>query len=165
VVGILPSRLVTRQRLAIGTLLIAVISMCQLLRFELWSLGSPWPIALLWAACGWTGLGVSVGTASILFALGLWMDILTGATLGTWAFVGLATHGLSLLSARFLGTGSASPIVNCALSGVIMTSVMIVFALWQNKGIDLIGSVLPVLGAIVLYFWVGRWFELSEDET
>jgi hypothetical protein len=165
VTGILPGRLATRQRLAVGTLIVAGVSLFQLIPFELWVFGSPWPIAILWAACGWTGLGISAGTSLILMGLGLWFDILTGSALGSWAVIGLATHGLSHLSSRFLGTGGASPIVNCALTGVMMICVMVVFALWQNRGIDLIGIVTPVVSAVALYFFVSRWFELFEDDT
>jgi hypothetical protein len=163
--SILPGRLATRQRLAVGAVLVALTSALQVIPFEFGVFHAPWPLALLWAVCGWSGLGINIGVSLILMVLGLWADVLTGATLGTWSSIGLMTYGLNLLAARFLGTGGAGPAMNCALCGIIMICVMLVFAIWQNKGIDLIGIVIPVLTAILPYFWLARWFELSEDET
>lgn len=164
-VNVLPARPATRQRLAIGSLLVVLVSLFQLIGLEIPVIGSPWPIALLWAACGWAGLGVSIAPSILLMLLGLWVDVVTGATPGTWATIGLATYGLTLLGARFLGTDSAGPLMNCALSGLFMICVMVVFSLWQNKGIDLIGTIIPVFSAVLLYVLVRKWFELSEDES
>jgi hypothetical protein len=163
--GVMPARLATRQRLALGTVIVALVSILQIVQLNLWTFIFPWPLALLWAACGWSGLGVNIGTSLTLTGLGLWVDVLTGSTLGTWAAIGLITHGLTVLAARFLGTGSAGPVVNCAVSGFIMICVMMIFTLWQNEGFDPFGIIVPVLMAIALYVLVGRWFELSEDET
>jgi hypothetical protein len=163
--GNLPVRLSAPKGLAAGALIVVLVSLLNLVPFEIEYVGSPWPLALLWPVCGWAGHGVSIKIALILFALGLWLDILTGTALGTWVFIGLSTYGLTLLSARFLGMNGAGPMVNCAVSGATMVFVMALFALWQNKGIDLVGMIVPVLTAIALYFFVGNWFELSEDET
>jgi hypothetical protein len=163
--ALLPRRLITRQRLAIGTLIVASVSLLQLISLEVWILGSLWPIGLLWAACGWTGLGANIATAFAMFCLGLWLDLLTGAALGTWAFIGVATLGLSLLSAHFLGTGSARPVVNAAITGLIMLAVMFALAIWQNNGFDLLNMVMQTAVAIALYELVSKWFELSEDEA
>jgi hypothetical protein len=163
--GVLPARLATRQRLALGTIIVAFVSILQIVQVDMWTFIFPWPMALLWAVCGWSGLGVSIGTSLILAALGLWVDVLTGSTLGTWAAIALITHGLTVLAARFLGTGNGGPVINCAVSGFIMICVMMFFTMWQNNGFDPLGIILPVLMAIALYVAVGRWFELSEDET
>jgi hypothetical protein len=165
VTGILPSRLVTRQKLLTGSLVVMAVSVLQLIGFDLWIFGSPWPIALLWAACGWAGLGPNMATAGLLFALGIWVDVLTGSVVGTWAFIALLTHGVTLLSARFFGTGALSPLVNCALGGIVMICIIAVFSFWQHKGIDLFGALTPILSSIAFYFLVSSWFELSEDET
>jgi hypothetical protein len=149
--GNLPVRLSAPKGLAAGALIVVLVSLLNLVPFEIEYVGSPWPLALLWPVCGWAGHGVSIKIALILFALGLWLDILTGTALGTWVFIGLSTYGLTL--------------VNCAVSGATMVFVMALFALWQNKGIDVVGMIVPVLTAIALYFFVGNWFELSEDET
>jgi hypothetical protein len=163
--GPLPARLAPRQKLALGTFIVALVSVLQIVQVDMWTFIFPWPIALLWAVSGWSGLGISIGTSFILAGLGLWVDVLTGSTLGTWAAIALITHGLTVLAARFLGTGSAGPVINCAVSGFMMICVMLFFSLWQNKGFDPIGIIVPVMVAIALYVFVEQWFELSEDET
>jgi hypothetical protein len=158
-------RLVTRQRLLVSSAIVLLVSLFQLMAFDMWIFGSPWPIPLLWAACGWAGLGASAGTATLLFALGLWFDVVTGSSLGTWAAITLVTHAVTLLSARFLGADGASAMVHCALSGFVMLIVMAIFSIWQNGTISLVGMLTPIVTTIALYRLVGRWFELAEDET
>jgi hypothetical protein len=165
VTGILPGRPATRQRLFVASLIVVVGSFLNLIPLEFGPFGSPWPIVLLWAVCGWSGLGASLATSCLLFGLGLWVDLLTGTLFGTWALLATITHGLTLVGARYLGSSSVGPLVNCAISGVIMLAVMALFGLWQHKSFDLIGSVLPILSAVLLYRFVASWFELSEDET
>jgi hypothetical protein len=161
---ILPMRRATRQRLAVGTLIVVLVSLLHLVSVNLGIFGSLWPIPLLWAACGWSGLGANAGTAVLLFGLGLWFDVLTGSNFGTWAMIGLGTHIVMLLASRFLGLGSVSNVVNCALSGFFMLCVMILLSLIQNTGMNLAGMMTPLITTISLYFFVGKWFELSEDE-
>jgi FtsH-binding integral membrane protein len=90
---------------------------------------------------------------------------LTGTIFGTWALLATITHGLTLLGARYLGSSGVGPVGNCAISGAIMFGVMAFYGVWQHQSFDLIGSVLPILSAVLLYRFVANWFELSEDET
>jgi hypothetical protein len=165
VIGILPGRLATRQRLFIGAMVVVGTSLLNLIAVEAGPFGSPWPIALLWAACGWAGLGPNVTTAGLLFVLGLWVDALTGAPMGTWALVTLLTHGLTILSARFLGVGNLGYVGNASISGLFMILISILVSVLRGTSFYLIGMISPVLGAIVVYHFLGRLFELSEDET
>jgi hypothetical protein len=162
---ILPVRRATRQRLVLGGLICALMSLLQLVGLNLGIFGSLWPIPLLWAACGWSGLGVNMGAAVMLFALGLWFDVLTGSRFGTWSVVALATYGLTLLSEQFLGTGAGSSLITCALSGFFMLCVMTLMGLMQNTGVNLVGMITPLLTTILLYSFVEKWFDLSEEET
>jgi hypothetical protein len=165
VIGIMPGRLVTRQRLFVGALFVMGISLLNLIGLELGPFGSPWPIALLWPVCGWAGLGPNLTTASLLFFLGLWVDVLTGAHLGSWTFVALLTHSVLLLVARFVGLGGLSRTINSIICGVIMLLIMIVLGIVRGTGLYLLGSLLPIASAIGMYYFVGQLFELKEDET
>lgn len=164
-IGILPGRLATRQRLIAGAALVAGTSLLNLIAFELGPFGSPWPIALLWAVCGWAGLGPNVATSCLLFVLGLWVDALTGAQLGSWAFVALISHGLLLVFARFLGTGNLGRVGSSVVSGVIMLFVMVALGFWRHGSLYILGLLLPLIIAVALYRFVGGVFELSEDAT
>jgi hypothetical protein len=165
VIGILPGRLATRQRLLVGAMIVAGTSLLNLIAFELGPFGSPWPIALLWAVCGWTGLGPNVATSFLLFILGLWVDTLTGAQLGTWAFVALISHSVLLLFARFLGTGTLGRVGSSVVCGGVMFVVMLALGFWQHGGFYILGLLLPLIIAVALYRFVGGVFELSEDAT
>jgi hypothetical protein len=161
----MPGRLATRQRLFVGAMLVVAASLLNLIAVEFGPLGSPWPIALLWAACGWAGLGPNVTTAGLLFVLGVWVDVLTGAPLGTWALVTLSTHGITILLARFQGTGNLGYVGNASVSGFVMILISVVINFWRYGHFYLLGFILPVGCAIAIYHLVGRFFELSEDET
>jgi hypothetical protein len=165
VIGILPGRIVTRQRLLVGVLIVAGASLFNLIALEIGPFGSPWPLALLWVVCGWSGLGPNVTTATLLFALGLWVDVLTGSPLGTWAAIVLISHAISLAMTRFLGTGSLGRMGSAILTGAVMLLVMLVVGFWRDRSFYVLGAVLPLIGAIGLYPFVGDLFELSEDET
>jgi rod shape-determining protein MreD len=165
VIGILPGRLATRQRLFVGALLVMAVSLFNLIALELGPFGSPWPIALLWPICGWVGLGPNVTTAGLLFGLGLWVDVLTGAPLGSWAFIALLTLGVLLLLVRFVGFGGLGPAASAIVTGVIMAITMILFGVWRGAGFYVLGSLLPLLTAVAAYPFVRKLFELSEDET
>jgi hypothetical protein len=162
---VLPARRATRQRLGIGIGIILLGSLLHLASFDLWVFGSPWPLPLLWAACGWAGLGAQVGSAAILFVLGLWFDLLTGARLGTWAVISLSTYMLTLVSARLIGSGESAPILNCAVSGLLMMCAMTIVSLMQATPISLIPMLIPILTTIALYPFIAKWFELFEDEA
>ncbi len=164
-IGIWPGRLATRQRLISGALLVVGTSLLNLIALEVGPFGSPWPVALLWAACGWSGLGPNVTTAGLLFLLGLWVDVLTGAQLGTWPLVTLLTHGIVMLLTRFLGAGNAGYLGNASTAGFVMIVTTIVIGFWRGAHFYVLGAILPVVSAVLLYHFVGRFFELSEDET
>ena len=163
-IGIFPDRVVARQRLLIGTIIVAATSLLNLIPLEFGILGSPWPVGLLWAICGWSGLGPNLTTATLLFFLGLWVDILTAATLGTWAFIALSTHAATLVTAQYLGTNGLGRIGSIAVSGTIMLLIMTVFQLWRGSNFFFVGTILTIVSAIGLYHYVGFIFELCEDE-
>jgi hypothetical protein len=160
----LPERFVTRQRLLTSSLIVLVVSMMSLLSLTLGPFGSPWPIAILWAICGWAGLGPNSATSLLMLVLGLWVDVLSGTHLGTWAFVALGSFVLSLLAQNFFGLGNLRPLVKCAVCGVIMMIVMIGFELAQHQRLVILDAILPVLTATILYPLVDKWFDLSEDD-
>jgi hypothetical protein len=164
VIGILPGRLATRQRLFVGAMLIIGVSFLELIPVELGPFGSPWPIALLWPVCGWSGLGPNVTTAGLLFLLGLWVDMLTGAQFGTWSLIALSSHALVLVLAPFLGTRNFGRISRASLTGLVFLVMMLLFSLWRNTGFNIVSSLLPLIIAIITYRSVGKLFDLSEDE-
>lgn len=149
----------------VGAFLVVAVSILNLIALEIGPLGSPWPIALLWPICGWAGLGPNVTTASLLFGLGLWVDILTGAPLGTWAFIALVSHGVILTLARFVGTRSLGRLSNGVIASIAMAITMILFGLWRDTGFYVVGSILPLVTAVIFYHFFGKVFELAEDET
>jgi hypothetical protein len=163
--GIMPGRQATRQRLLIGAVIVAGTSLFNLIALEFGPLGSPWPIALLWAACGWAGLGPNASTAGLLFALGLWVDVLTGAPLGTWAVIALITHAITLVMARFIGTSSFGPLGSVIVSACVMLLAMVTIGLWRDGSFYFLGALLSLVTAVSCYPLVSRFFELSEDET
>jgi hypothetical protein len=165
VIGILPGRQATRQRLLVGGLIVAGISVLNLIALEVGPFGSPWPVALLWAACGWAGLGPNVTTAGLLFLLGIWVDALTGAPLGTWAAIALLTHAILIVMIRFLGIGNLGRIGNASVAALVMFLCMLGVGVWQSGSFYFLGAVLPIVSAVILYQLVGQFFELSEDET
>jgi hypothetical protein len=165
VIGILPGRLATRQRLIIGALVVAFVSIFNLIAVDLGPIfGSPWPIALLWAICGWSKLGANLSTGCLIFVLGCWLDVLTGSSLGTWPCIGLVTLCLTLAANNFLGLGSLSPVASCAVSGFFMLIVMSILSLWQSQQLYFLGSITSIFSAVAIYFAIWEQFELSEDE-
>ena len=164
-IGILPGRLATRQRLFTGAILVAGISLLNLIPLEFGPFGSPWPIALLWAACGWAGLGPNLTAAGLLFILGLWIDALSGTPLGLWSSVALLTTAVTIGLSQYLGLGSLGRLGNAGVSGIAMLVIMVIANLWRGAHFYLLGAVLPIVTAIIAYQFVGRLFELSEDET
>lgn len=164
-IGIWPGRLATRQRLIAGAMLVFGVSLLNLIALEVGPFGSPWPIAILWAACGWAGLGPNVTTAGLLFLMGLWVDVLTGAQLGTWPLVTLLTHGIVMLLARFFWARTSGHVGNASIAGFVMIFISVVISLWRGANFYVLGAILPVVSAIVLYHFVGPLFQLSEDET
>ncbi len=163
-IGILPGRLATRQRLFVGAILVMGLSTLDLIPLELGLLGSVWPIVLLWPVCGWAGLGPNVTTAGLLFLLGLWVDTLTGAQFGTWSFIALLSHACVLVQARVLGTRNLGRISRATLAGVVLFLVMLLFALWRNIGFNIMSAIVPITVAIFCYQRVGQLYDLSEDE-
>lgn len=164
-IGILPGRLATRQRLFVGVVIVAITSLLNLIAVELGPFGSPWPIALLWAASGWAGLGPNVTTAALLFSLGLWVDVLVGTPFGTWSGVTLLTHGIVILMARYLGTSNLGRLGRAIICACVMLLVMTLIGLWQGGGINFLSAILPLGVAVGLNIFVGKFFELSEGET
>jgi hypothetical protein len=164
--GIWPSRLPTQQRLLGGAGLVAVVSLLNLIAVDLGQVfGSPWPVALMWAICGWAALGPNVGVAFLLFVLGLWADVLSGAALGTWSALALITYGLTLLVEHYLGTAELAPLASCAVTGLLMLSVMALFGVLQNQQLNLVGNLTSICLSVGLYHFVSKYFELPEDET
>ena len=164
-IGILPARLATRQRLLLGTLVVAAVNLLSLVPLELGPFGSPWPIGLLWAACGWAGLGANVTTASALFVLGLWADALSGAPFGTWSAVALLTHGITILLLQYVGLANLGKIGNSMVSGAIMLFCLVAVALLRDAKFYLLGAILPIVSAVLIYRFTGNLFELKEDEA
>ncbi len=149
----------------IGALVVALVSILNLIALDLWfGFGSPWPIAMLWAVCGWSKLGANLATACLIFVLGCWIDLLTGSALGTWAFTGLATLAIMLAADAFLGVGSVGPVVSCSLAGAVMILIMTLVGYWQSQQFYFLGNVASIAVAISLYPFVFKLFELTEDE-
>jgi hypothetical protein len=166
VIGILPGRLATRQRLMIGALIVVIVSILNLVTLDAGPIfGSPWPIALVWAVCGWSKLGANLATASLIFALGCWVDLLTGSVLGTWACAGLITMALTLGASTYLGLNGLSPVMSCTVSGFFLLIVLAILGLLQNQQSYFFGNILSIMTAIGLYPLISKFFELSEDET
>jgi hypothetical protein len=166
VIGIMPGRLATRQRLIVGALLVAIVSTLNLIAADLWAgFGSPWPIALLWAVCGWSKLGANLATAILIFLLGCWIDLLTGSVLGTWALTGLATLGMILLGETLLGIRGLSPFASCGLAGACMILVISLLGFWHNQQIQLQANLVAIGGSVLIYQIVYKLFVLVEDET
>lgn len=165
-IGILPGRNATRQRLILGAGVVALASVLQLISIDLGqTFGSPWPIALLWAACGWSKLGPNLATSFLIFMLGCWVDLLTGSVLGTWAFAGLATLGLTIASIKYLGLSGMSSVVGCAVSGFFMLVIVAAIGVWQTQSFYLLGNIVSVGVAVVLYIPLRKLFEVSEEEA
>ncbi|MCU0881906.1 MAG: hypothetical protein MUF14_04470, partial [Hyphomonadaceae bacterium] len=78
-------------------MIVVCASLLNLVPVSLGMFGAPWPLALIWAACGWLSLGPNAGVAALLFGLGLFLDWISAAPLGAWAFCGLITHAAGLL--------------------------------------------------------------------
>jgi hypothetical protein len=165
VIGILPGRLATRQRLMVGALLVMGVSLLNLIPLNLGPFGSVWPLALLWPVWGWAGLGPNATTAGLLFILGLWVDFLTGAHLGTWATVALTSHGLILLLTRFVGLASFGPVAGACIGGAVLALVIFVFGAWHTGSFVGLSMSFQIIAAIGLYRVLWPIFELEEDEA
>lgn len=149
-----------------GALLVAAVSLLQLVPLNMGGfLGSFWPLAYLWAICGWSGLGLRVTSALAIFALGVWLDSLTGAPLGTWPFIGLASYGLTLLSDNFLVTFDLGPLGACTLTAAFMLVMMLLWSLLRDHHLHILSMLPAIIGAVALYPLFAPLFELAEDEA
>jgi cell shape-determining protein MreD len=164
-VAILPKRAVTRQRVLFGSFLVALTSLLSVGAFNVGPFGAPWPLAILWAICGWVSFGPNSMTAVLMLILGLWIDVLSGTRLGSWAFVALASFAFALLAQHFVGLGNYQSLFKAAICGAIMLVVIIGFELGQRQRLEIFGAILPIFTATLLYPFVARWFDLSEDEA
>ncbi len=57
-----------------------------------------WPVAGLWLAMGWASFGLSVWAGGWLVVLGVMMDLMTEAPLGSWPLALLAAYGVALVA-------------------------------------------------------------------
>jgi hypothetical protein len=155
-----------RRRFLLGALLVAAVSLLQLIQLGFGGFsGSFWPLAYLWAICGWSGLGPRVTSAVAIFALGVWLDSLTGAPLGTWPLIGLASHGLTLLSDNFLVTLDLGPLGACALTACFMLVMMMLWGLLRDHQWHILSMLPATIGAVALYPLFAPLFEMAEDEA
>jgi hypothetical protein len=145
--SLIPARPTARRKLWWGAVIVMIASLPSAAPFNVGPFGTPWPLALIWAALGWASLGPMVVSGVLLFALGLWLDALTGAPLGSWAFVALVAHGSALLQRRgltlvplFVGHGIG------ACAGVALAAAAAALVLNFARGSDLgwLALILPL---------------------
>lgn len=60
--------------------------------------GAWWPIAGLWLAAGFASFGLSVWVAGCLMILGLTMDFMGDAPIGSWPLALLCCYGVALVA-------------------------------------------------------------------
>lgn len=120
--------------------------------------GAPWPLALIWAACGWLSLGPNAGVAALLFGLGLFLDWISAAPLGAWAFCGLITHAAGLLQHRFLGRLEPDGPGQALFSGLTMIVAGLFVSLLLGQPMAVLAMIVPVITGTLLYGLVARWF-------
>lgn len=165
--SLIPARPAARRRLWSGAALVAAACLPAAMPVEFGSFGSPWPLVLIWPALGWAALGPMALSAVLLFALGVWLDVLSGAPLGSWAFVVLVAHASALLQRRgltvmpvFAGNGLGA----CAGVALVACLAALGLNLATGSASGWMALILPCIGAVALHPFVARWFEF-EDET
>lgn len=85
-----------------------------------------WPIAGLWAALAWSGLGMSVWAALCLVCVGVGQDFLHDAPLGAWPLALLGAYGVGLVAPRLTQVGvSLVAAETLALVGGILAAALL----------------------------------------
>jgi hypothetical protein len=155
---LIPPRADDRRKLLAGAGIVVLVSLLNLAPVSLGVFGAPWPLALLWAACGWLSLGPNAGVALLLLLLGLFLDWISAAPLGAWAFCGLITHIAGLAQHRFIVRLDADGPGQALICGVTMVIAGLFVSLLLGQPIASLAMIVPVLTGTLLYGVVARWF-------
>jgi hypothetical protein len=160
----LPNRANDRRRLYAGAALVALTGLANLIPISFGVLGSPWPLGLVWAACGWLSLGPNAVVVILLLGLGLLLDLVTGSPLGAWAFCGLATYALGLAQRRWLTRLDVEGLPQIAASCFYMTLACLFVGLILGSIWAVFGLILPLAGAVFLYALIAPMFVFEDQK-
>jgi hypothetical protein len=158
----LPAHPQLRRKLLPGFAVLLGVGLLSLMPLSLGPLGAPWPLALVWAAAGWSRSGALVGPAVLIGLAGLWLDGVTGGPTGAWAFVGLAAYGGTLLQQATVGQFPVQVLQGAATAGyALVAGVLLTLLRGDLSGI--LALVLPCLGAALLFALAEPLYSLDEE--
>jgi hypothetical protein len=127
----------------------------------------PWPLPILWAAAGW---GATIGGLRPIIAIvliGLGMDALTGAALGSTSIAGLGTYLLAFIGAPYLSRDRGGPAIFAyaliSAGGLGIAVLARLMTLGGNSGIESVAS--AWFTSLLLFPVFGRlYFETSTEK-
>lgn len=153
------------SRYFFGTLAILLLAYLGLL----WVSSSPyysfWPLAGLWAAVGWGGNRLAIIPVVLLVAMGLAMDLISGAPIGCYAAIFLVGY---LVASVFRKRATTDPtglirfVGDCAafVAAFLFARWMIGAYLGSVDTREIVGG---FLSAIILFFPLRSLFRASRD--
>ncbi len=158
----LPPHPQLRARLWRGFAVMMGMALLWLVPVNLGLLGSPWPLALVWAAAGWARSGPRLVPALLIALAGVWLDLITGGPLFAWAFTGLTAYGLTLIQQRVFGKLPHGVLQGLASGGFAFAGGAFL-ALLRGDVSALPGLILPCLLAGVLFGTLETLYSLDEE--
>ena len=132
---------------------------------ELFGLKMPEPVLPLILAFAWPLIRPSMVAPAVLFALGLFLDLFWGGTLGLWPLCLLSVYG-AVLASRSLLAGQETQILFvwyaiCALGAFIVAYLVVTLDAGRAPSLlALLGQVVPTL----LLFPVADWMIQRFDD-
>jgi hypothetical protein len=160
--SLLPAHPQLRRKLGPGFAVLLGVGLLSYVPVSMGPFGAPWPLALVWAAAGWSRSGALVVPALLIGLAGLWLDGVTGGPTGAWAFVGLAAYGLTLVQHATIGQLPVRELQGAATAGyALMAGVVLTLLRGDLSGI--LALVLPCLGAALLFALAEPLYSLDEE--
>ena len=132
---------------------------------ELFGLKMPEPVLPLILAFAWPLIRPSMVAPAVLFALGLFLDLFWGGTLGLWPLCLLSVYG-AVLASRSLLAGQETQILFvwyalCALGAFVVAYLIVTLDAGRAPSVlALLGQVVPTL----LLFPVADWMIQRFDD-
>ena len=132
---------------------------------ELFGLKMPEPVLPLILAFAWPLIRPSMAAPAVLFALGLFLDLFWGGTLGLWPLCLLSVYG-AVLASRSLLAGQETQILFvwyalCALGAFVVAYLIVTLDAGRAPSVlALLGQVVPTL----LLFPVADWMIQRFDD-
>jgi cell shape-determining protein MreD len=149
----------------IGAAIVIAVQVLILVPLNLGFLGSPWPIAIIWAIAGWSVLGPDWRIGALLFLLGLLTDAICSTNIGTNALIYLLTYGATLMFSKTFGfTAKGEWVEGAIIVGIYLFAALITGILIGSLP-NLIRMFVPALLSIALYPFMARFFIVTRDVT